>query len=71
MIRLIVTALLGAMFMAGVLYLLLGSPTASSHLCDRYVDALLHSKDPLEVQRAGIIVHEVSCSITRRAGDLQ
>jgi hypothetical protein len=35
-------------------------------LCDRAVDALLHSKDLVEVQRAGIIIREVNCGIGRR-----
>jgi hypothetical protein len=39
---------------------------AQRRLCDRAVDALLHSKDLVEVQRAGIIIREVNCGIGRR-----
>jgi len=39
---------------------------AEHRLCDRAVDALLHSKDLVEVQRAGIIIREVNCGIWRR-----
>ena len=39
---------------------------AERRLCDRAVDALLHSKDLVEVQRAGIIIHEANCGIGRR-----
>jgi hypothetical protein len=40
---------------------------AAGRLCDQAVAALLHSKDPVELQRAGIIIHELSCGISRRA----
>ena len=50
--------------------LVLGSSDdVGTRLCDQAVAALLHSKDPVEVQRAGIIIHEVGCGISRRAGD--
>ena len=39
---------------------------AERRLCDRAVDTLLHSKDLVEVQRAGIIIREVNCGIGRR-----
>jgi hypothetical protein len=35
-------------------------------LCDQAVDALLHSKDLVEVTRAGIIVNYIPCGIGRR-----
>ena len=35
-------------------------------LCDQAVDALLHSKDLVEVTRAGLIVNYISCGIGRR-----
>jgi hypothetical protein len=35
-------------------------------MCDRAVDALLTSKDLVEVTRAGIIVNQIDCSIARR-----
>jgi hypothetical protein len=42
---------------------------AEASLCDQAVDALLHSKDLVEVQRAGIIIREVNCAIGRRLND--
>lgn len=35
-------------------------------LCDREVDALLHSRDPLDLQRAIEIVKQIPCAIERR-----
>ena len=35
-------------------------------LCDKEVDDLLHSKDLVEVTRAGILVNAVNCGIGRR-----
>jgi hypothetical protein len=35
-------------------------------LCDRAVDALLHSKELVEVTRAGIIIQQVNCGIGKR-----
>lgn len=35
-------------------------------LCDREVDALLHSRDPLDLERAIEIVKQVNCGIERR-----
>lgn len=35
-------------------------------LCDQAVDALLDSKDLVEVERAGMLIRELSCSIGRR-----
>ena len=53
---------------ASVLVLAIPFPSeyAERQLCDRAVDALLHSKDLVEVQRAGIIIREVNCGIRRR-----
>jgi hypothetical protein len=42
------------------------SERAERQLCDRAVDALLRSKDLVEVERAGIIIREVNCGIRRR-----
>lgn len=53
--------------------LVLAMPFPSEHaerrLCDHAVDALLHSKDLVEVERAGIIIREVNCGIGRRLID--
>jgi hypothetical protein len=35
-------------------------------LCDRAVEALLHSKELIEVERAGIIIQQVNCGIGKR-----
>jgi hypothetical protein len=35
-------------------------------LCDREVDALLHSHDLVEVERAVAIVRDIPCAIERR-----
>ena len=35
-------------------------------LCDQAVEALLHSKDLVEVTRAGIIVQRANCGIGKR-----
>ena len=35
-------------------------------LCDRAVDALLHSKELIEVERGAAIVREIPCGIGRR-----
>lgn len=39
---------------------------AGEKLCDREVAILLASRDPIDLQRAGIIIREVPCSIGRR-----
>jgi hypothetical protein len=46
-----------------------GASDAERRLCDRAVDALLHSKDLVEVERAGIIIREVNCGIGRRLSE--
>jgi hypothetical protein len=48
-----------------------GSPIPPSddpevRLCDQAVDTLLHSKDLVEVTRAGIIIQHVNCGIGKR-----
>ena len=59
-----------AVVAGGLSVLVLAMPFPAEHaehrLCDRAVDALLHSKDLVEVQRAGIIIREVNCGIGRR-----
>ena len=37
-----------------------------ARLCDQAVEALLHSKDLVEVTRAGIIIREIPCGIGMR-----
>ena len=34
--------------------------------CDQAVDALLNSRDLVEVQRAGILIDQLNCSVARR-----
>ena len=43
--------------------------TDARRLCDQTVASLLHSKDLVEVQRAGIIIREIPCSIGWRIRD--
>jgi hypothetical protein len=40
-----------------------------NRVCDKAVDMLLHSKDLADVYRAGVLVHEIDCAISRRATD--
>jgi hypothetical protein len=66
---LLVSLLFGAALLgAGALFGLLldGKDDAEHKLCDQAVAALLHSKDLVEVQRAGIIIREIPCGIGRR-----
>jgi hypothetical protein len=53
---------------ASVLVLAMAFPSEGPErrLCDRAVAGLLHSKDLVEVERAGIIIREVNCGISRR-----
>lgn len=39
---------------------------AERRLCDQAVEALLYSKELVEVQRAAALVHEIPCGIGRR-----
>ena len=39
---------------------------ATRKACDRAVEVLLTSRDPVEPQRSGILIHELNCSIGRR-----
>ena len=39
---------------------------AARKACDRAVEILLTSRNPIELQRSGILIHELDCSISRR-----
>ncbi len=39
---------------------------AARKTCDRAVEALLTSRDPVELQCSGILIHELNCGISRR-----
>jgi len=39
---------------------------AARKACDRAVETLLASRDPIELQRSGILIHELDCSVSRR-----
>ncbi len=39
---------------------------AARKACDRAVELLLTSRDPIELQRSGILIHELNCGISRR-----
>lgn len=65
----VVPLLFGAAMGAGMLGagMLIRGPTDAEHkLCDQAVTALLHSKDLVEVQRAGIVIRQVNCGIPNR-----
>jgi hypothetical protein len=55
-----------AIFGVFVLLALIPDDAAAHKLCDQAVAALLHSKDPVELQRADIIIRELSCGVSRR-----
>lgn len=40
--------------------------TAARKACGRAVEMLLTSRDPVELQRSGILIHELNCGISRR-----
>jgi hypothetical protein len=53
----------------GVLYWTWDWPnrySAERRLCDQAVDALVHSKDPIELQRAGIIIPRLIAALGPR-----
>jgi hypothetical protein len=66
---LLLLAVVGGVASVLVLTMPFPSEHAERRLCDRAVDALLHSKDLVEVERAGIIIREVNCAIGRRLID--
>lgn len=39
---------------------------AATKTCDRAVEVLLTSRDPIELQRSGILIHELNCGSSRR-----
>ena len=47
------------------------SDDAARRLCDQAVAALVRSKDSVEVERAGIIIHELNCEISRRLTEIE
>ena len=61
----LVSAALGACCVGMEIWTLLPSP-AETRFCDRQVALLLDSRDPLEVQRAGMLVREIPCDVARR-----
>ena len=62
----LIPAALGACSLV-VLFSLFGMDLgAARRACDRAVEVLLTSRDPVELQRSGILIHELDCSISRR-----
>ena len=74
-------AFVPAAVVAGTFVIFFGSDLASSKTdfavhdinlpairkaCDRAVEALLTSRDPIELQRSCILIHDLDCSISRR-----
>lgn len=53
---------------SGVVILVMPDDTdrAARKTCDRAVELLLTSRDPIELQRSGILIHELNCGISRR-----
>jgi len=44
-------------------------PTAKEHqVCDALVQTLLTTRDAVELQRTEILVHELNCDVSHRAG---
>lgn len=39
---------------------------ATRKACDRAVDVVLTSRDPVELQRSGILIRALDCSVSRR-----
>ena len=39
---------------------------AARRACDQAVEVLLTSRDPIGLQRSGILIHELNCGISRR-----
>ena len=65
----IVGTVLGTLAAFGiVLFVVMPDNTdrAARKTCDRAVEVLLTSRDPVELQRSGILIHELDCSISRR-----
>ena len=40
--------------------------TEQSKVCDRAIDMLFNSRDLIEVQRAGILIDNIGCSVSKR-----
>ena len=55
-------------FVLGAIGLAIPSPseTAARIKCDEVVNTLFTSRDPVEIQRAGILVDKLQCSIRQR-----
>lgn len=51
---------------AGMFIISVDTDSASNKLCDKAVEALLHSTDLVEVTRAKTIIEQIPCSIRRR-----
>lgn len=52
---------------SAVLPVELGTDLAAARkACDRAVETLLTSRDPIELQRSSILIHELDCNISRR-----
>ena len=66
---LLLLAVVGGVASVLILRMPFPSEDAERRLCDRAVEALVHSKDLVEVERAGIIIREVNCGIGRRLTD--
>lgn len=50
-----------------MLALILPDDGKDVQVCDAVVQTLLTTRDPIELQRAGILVDNLNCSVSRRA----
>jgi hypothetical protein len=49
-------------------YFALSPSTKARQVCDALVQTLLTTRDTIELQRTGILVRELNCDVSRRAG---
>ena len=49
-------------------YFVLSPSTKDRQVCDALVQTLLTTRDTIELQRTGILVRELNCDVSRRAG---
>ncbi len=59
------------LLLAAIVFCILAIPigpdlAAARKACDRAVDMLLTSQDPVELQRSGILIRALDCSVSRR-----
>jgi hypothetical protein len=68
-VALVITAAVGGIVFVLTVWWLMTTNDQGSKVCDKAVAMLLNAKDLVDVYRAGVLVHEVDCRISRRAKD--